>query len=147
MLKKNLLAGSAAESFVGVYHYRVTPVYWNSLVSQSDTANYGFVNEYGPHGSVEALDMLGDSASLSAFFYTDTKIKNFFLRFGDKTPYSGVIEINGEKRAFDNMLSLPGQNDDGTWIEPHDIIRPACTSGKQFDLRIYVSLWYTSGES
>ena len=138
MLKKDLLAGSTGESFVGVYHYRVTPVYWESLVSHSEVRNYGFTNEKGNHGAAELLNTQGKSANLSSFQYYENKITSFLFYFTDKIAVSGIIEIDGVKRDFDNTMLLPVENEDGTLAPPHDIIRPACTSGKPFELKCYI---------
>lgn len=152
VLKKSLLTGSAAESFVGVYHYKITPAHWITLDSHIETNNYGFAksSEYGTHGVAELIESSGEDFNLSLFFYKDLKLKSFNIADESKSllPHEGYIEIDGEIREFDGItLNFPAEAEDGTFPAPHDIIRPACTSGKQFDLRIYVSLWDTPGES
>ena len=139
MLKKDLLAGSAGGPFVGVYHYRVTPVYWETLVSHSEVRNYGFTNEEGNHGAAELLNTQGESANLSSFQYYENKITSFLFYFTDKIAVSGIIEIDGVKRDFErSTMFFPTANEDGTLEPPHDIIRPACTSGKPFELKFYI---------
>lgn len=139
MLKKDLLAGSASKSLVGVYHYRITPVHWTAVESHFEISYYGFTNEAGSHGSAELLDSTGEPANLSYFAYRDDKITTFNFYFGNKYVTDGVIEINGVKRDFDSTnITLPNTNDDGTFSSPHDIIHPACAGGKPFEMRVYV---------
>lgn len=143
MLKKDLLAGSTGESFVGVYHYKITPVHWTTFENYTDNNNYGFTNTsaYGNHGSAELLDSSGETFHLSSFFYKDLKIKSFDCssEAESKTVNTGFISINnGETMPLEGFWKLPEKNEDGTWVPPHDIIRPACESGNPFDLRLYV---------
>lgn len=143
MKKSALLLGGVSDPFVGVYHYKITPVHWITLESHSETNNYGFAksSSAGNHGTAELIENSGEDFNLSYFYYKDLKIRSF--NCGDESrslyPAEGYIEIDGEIREFvSTSLSLPSEAEDGTFAAPHDIIRPACTSGKPFDLKLYV---------